>query len=221
VERKPRLLRGRSMLAEKRIVETRFSTSDQAPEPPERRQGERIVTILRVGALIVDGQRELCLIRNMSAGGLHAHVYSAVKPGQRVTVEFKTNQQIEGRIIWVREACAGIEFDTPVDITAMLANPSVLDNGWRPRMPRVEVDRLATLRVGAVTHWVHIRDISQGGVKIDCDQPIETGSPVVLTPEYFGPVAGTVRWQRDGQCGIAFNQLIPFDQLIKWLKRAS
>ena len=209
------------MLAEKRIVETSFSTSDQAPAPPERRRGERIVTILRVGTLIVDGQRELCLIRNISAGGMHAHVYSALEPGQRVTVELKSHQQIDGKIIWVRDENAGIEFDAPVDITAMLANPAVLDNGWRPRMPRVEVDRLAALRVGAATHWVHIRDISQGGVKVECEKPIEVGSPVVLTPEYFGPVAGAVRWQKDGACGIAFNEPIPFDQLIRWLKRES
>ena len=207
------------MLAESRIVETSFSTSDQVPTPPERRQRDRIVTILRVGALIVDGQRELCLIRNMSAGGLLAHVYSALQPGQKVTVELKTNQQIDGQVIWVKDDNAGIEFDSAVDITAMLANPPVLENGWKPRMPRVEVDRLATLRVGAANHWVHIRDISQGGVKVECDQPLETDAPVVITPEYFRPIAGSVRWQKDGTCGIAFNELIPFDQLIKWLKR--
>jgi hypothetical protein len=207
------------MFADDHVVETSFSTSARAPEPPERRQRDRIVTILRVGTLIVDGHRELCLIRNMSAGGLMAHVYSALQPGRDVIVELKTSQQIKGRVIWVRDDNAGIAFDQPVDITAMLANPAVLDNGWRPRMPRVEVDRLATLRVGATTHWVQIRDISQGGVKIECEQPIEIGSPVVLTPEHLDPVAGTVRWQHDAACGIAFNQPIPFDQLINWLQR--
>jgi hypothetical protein len=209
------------MLAGKRIVETSLSTSGQAPAPPERRRGERVVTILRVGTLIVDGERELCLIRNMSAGGMHAHVYSDLEPGQKVTVELRSHQQIDGTIIWVRDENAGIEFDAPVDITAMLATPAVLENGWRPRMPRVEVDRLATLRAGAKTYWVQIRDISQGGVKIECEPAIEVGSPVVLTPEYFGPVSGMVRWQKDGACGIAFNQPIPFDQLIRWLKRES
>jgi hypothetical protein len=28
-----------------------------------------------------------------------------------------------------------------------------------------------------------------------------------------------VRWHRDGTAGIAFNQLIPLDELIAWLKR--
>ena len=206
------------MLAENQILETSFSLSDQVPTPHERRNEDRYVTILRVGVLVIDGRRELCLIRNISAGGLMAHVYSPVEPGQRVTVELKTNQQIEGRIHWVRDADAGIAFDIPVDITQLLANPPVLENGWRPRLPRVEIDRLATLRVGARTYWVHTRDISQGGVKVDTDQPLEAGTAVVVTLENFRPLAGSVRWQKGRACGIAFNEMLPFEQLIQWLK---
>lgn len=209
------------MLAENQILETSFSFSEQVPTPPERREGERYVTILRVGVLVIDGRRELCLIRNISAGGLMAHVYSPVQPGQRVVVELKSNQQIEGQVEWVRDADAGIKFDCKVDVAQLLSNPQVLDNGWRPRLPRVEIDRLATLRVGARTYWVHTRDVSQGGVKIDTDQPLAVGSEVVITLENFRPLAGTVRWQRGRACGIAFNDLLPFEELIGWLKRAA
>ena len=209
------------MLAENQILETSFSFSDQVPTPPERRESERYVTILRVGVLVIEGRRELCLIRNISAGGLMAHVYSPVEPGQRVVVELKSNQQIEGQVHWVRDADAGIAFDAKVDVSQMLANPAVLDNGWRPRLPRVEIDRLATLRVGARTYWVHTRDISQGGVKIETDQPLETGAEVVVTLENLRPLAGTVRWQKGRACGISFNDLLKFDELIGWLKRAA
>ena len=207
------------MLAENQILETSFSFSDQVPAPPERREGERCVTILRVGVLVIDGRRELCLIRNISAGGLMAHVYSPVQPGQCVTVELKSNQQIEGKVEWVRDADAGIAFDTKVDVSQLLSNPQVLDNGWRPRLPRVEIDRLATVRVGARTYWVHTRDVSQGGIKIDTDQPLDVGTEVVITLENFRPLAGTVRWQKGRACGIAFNDLLPFEELIAWLKR--
>ena len=209
------------MLAENQILETSFSFSDQVPAPPQRRDGERYVTILRVGVLVIDGRRELCLIRNISAGGLMAHVYSPVQPGQCVTVELKSNQQIEGKVEWVRDADAGIAFDTKVDVSQLLSNPQVLDNGWRPRLPRVEIDRLATVRVGARTYWVHTRDVSQGGVKIDTDQPLDVGTEVVITLEDFRPLAGTVRWQKGRACGVAFNDLLPFEELIAWLKRAA
>ncbi|TXC63093.1 PilZ domain-containing protein [Sphingosinicella ginsenosidimutans] len=207
------------MLAQDRVEETSFSFSADVPLPPDRRHQDRHIKILRVGAIFVDGRRELCLIRNISAGGLMAHVYSSVRPGQHVTVELKTNQQVEGRVVWVREANAGVAFDHEVDIEELLANPAQLDNGWKARAPRVEVDRACVLRVGARTYRVRTRDISQSGIKIEFDRPIGSDTQVMVTPEDFRPVAGTVRWQQGGACGISFNQLVPLAELIAWLKR--
>ena len=207
------------MYVDQQIEETSFSFSQAIPQPPERRRQERHIRILRVGVLFVDGRRELCLIRNISAGGLMAHVYSPVQPDQRVTVELKSNQQIGGRIVWVRDGNAGIAFDAPVDVAELLANPTRLENGWRPRLPRVEVDRMATLRAGADSRRVRVRDVSQGGIKVEAERPPDPGTEVVVTFERLGSLAGTVRWADAGACGIAFNQLIPFDELIVWLKR--
>jgi len=209
------------MFAEDRVEETGFSFSSHVPMPPERRQDERFLKILRVGTLIVDGRRELCLIRNISAGGVLAHVYSHLARGKRVAIEFKAHQPVDGRVVWTREANVGIKFDQVMDVTELLANPAVLDNGWRPRTPRVEIDRMATLRAGARTLWVQARDISQNGVKVETDQPPEPDSEVVLTLEGFRPLHGVVRWRGEDACGISFNEPIPFHDLIGWLKRAA
>ena len=209
------------MFADKQVEETGFSFSGQVPAPREdRRDRDRFVTILRVGVLIIEGRRELCLIRNISAGGLMAHVYSSVQEGQHVTVELKSNQQIQGEIAWVRDSNAGIAFDAPIDIAGLLSSPAVLDNGWRPRTPRVEIDRFATLHVGNRTYWVQASDISQGGIKIVTDQPPEIGAEVLIELEKFRPLVGTVRWQNGRNCGIAFSVLVPFDELIGWLQRS-
>ena len=123
-----------------------------------------------------------------------------------------------GRVIWRDGSNIGIGFDEAIDVEELLAVEPVLPNGWKTRLPRVEVDRLATLRVGATTHWVNTRDISQGGVKIESDQPLDAGAEVVLSLEGFRPVAGVVRWYQEGFAGIAFNQVIPFRELMDWLR---
>ena len=209
------------MYLEDRVVETGFSFSNDVPQPPERRSTERHIKILRVGTVIVDGRRELCLIRNISAGGVMAHVYSQLTPGQHVSVELKTSQAVTGRVVWTRGGNAGIQFDTSVDVAELLAAPQGVDNGWRPRTPRVEIDRMATLRVGARTSWVHARDISQSGVKIEAeaDDAPAADEEVVITLEGFRPLPGVVRWAANGACGISFNALIPFGDLIDWLKQ--
>ena len=206
------------MLSKEAYGETTFSLSEDAPARPDRRGEPRHLTILRIGALIGPQGRELCLIRNISVGGLMAHVYSPHKEGDTVAVELRNNVQLPGRILWVDDSNVGIRFDTPIDVEEMLADQAALDNGWKPRPPRIEIDRLATLRVGARLYGVNTRDISQGGVKIETDQPIEAGTAVVLNLDRFRPVHGVVRWCADGFAGIAFNQVIPFQELIAWLK---
>ncbi len=200
------------------VEETTFSLSSETPRPRERRRDQRQMTILRVGTLHIAGRRELCLIRNISAGGLMAHIYSPVTLDERVSVELKTNHRVEGSIAWIEEANVGISFDAPIDLEDMLASHGQLENGWRPRLPRVEVDRLATLRVGAAVYGVSTRDISQGGVKIEIDAAVEAGQEVVLTLDKLRAVPGVVRWSHEGLCGIAFNQVIPFRELMTWLR---
>jgi hypothetical protein len=197
--------------------QTTFSLSNAAPQPPERRRQPRHMTILRVGTIFLDGRRELCLIRNISAGGLMAHIYSVVAEGQAVAVEFKSNHRLTGTVSWCEGMNVGVRFDSPVDVEELLASQSS-ENGQRPRLPRVETDCLATLRVGSHVYGVSTRDISQGGVKVETDAPFEEGTEVVLTLDKFRPVHGVVRWYSEGLCGIAFNQVIPFHELMSWLR---
>lgn len=200
------------------VEETTFSFSREAPQPCDRRTKPRHITILRVGTIVIDGRHELCLIRNISAGGLMAHVYSVLKPEQRLEVELKTHQRVVGKVSWCSGSNVGIAFDEPVDVEDLLASNSELQNGWRPRLPRVEVDRLGTLRVGSRIHALNTRDISQGGVKIEIDQPLDVGAEIVVTLEELPPIQGVVRWYQEGLCGISFNQIIPFHELINWLR---
>src|SRR3954468_8903498 len=208
------------MLANDLHDETTFSFSKRAPQPPpaERRNAPRHLTILRVGALIGREGRELCLIRNISGGGLMAHVYAQHAAGEPVAIELKTNHQIPGKVIWAEGSNIGVQFDAPIDVSEMLSSQAVPENGWGPRPPPVEVDRLATLRCGACVYGVNTRDISQGGVKIETDEPLEVDSQIVLTLDKFRPVHGIVRWCANGLAGISFNQLIPFSELMAWLR---
>ena len=205
------------MLSKENHEETTFSFSEAAPRPPERRRDPRHMTILRVGALIGPAGRELCLIRNISAGGLMAHVYSRHSAGEEVAIELRGNEPIAGKVLWVRESNVGVQFHQPIDVADMLSSQALLDHGWQPRMPRVEVDRLATVRCGARLYGVNTRDISQGGVKVETDQPLEVGAEIVLTLDRFRPIHGVVRWCSHGLAGLAFNQTIPFGELMAWL----
>src|SRR3954464_10524093 len=128
---------GCPMLEEQPVETTLYSLATVPPGMPERRNDERHMTLLRVGSLIIGDRRELCLIRNISAGGMLVRIYSAVTPGTRVAIELKQGEAVEGTILWSKDELVGVSFDAPIDILSLISAPA---DARRPRMPRLEVD---------------------------------------------------------------------------------
>jgi hypothetical protein len=204
------------MMEEMPVETTLYSLSDKAPSPDDRRGGERHLTLFRVGTMRVGDRRELCLIKNISAGGAMLRLYTGgAAIGQDLTVELKCGQPLRGRIAWVREPNVGLEFDSPIDVVAMLTQN---EDGPRPRMPRIECTSFVTIREGASLHRGRACDISQGGVKIETPVRFSSHAEVVVTLPDLPPQPGVVRWTDGGYAGVTFNRLLSLPVLIEWLR---
>lgn len=196
------------------IDTTLYSFADVVPMPPEARQDERHLTLFRVGALIVDERRELCLIKNVSASGMMIRTYSAMQEGGRVSVELKQGQMVHGDVRWVREYNVGIAFDQRIDVVELLS--ASLD-GPRPRMPRMEVQCSASIRQGAIVSTMTAHDISQGGLKVESRRLLSMAEDVVVTLPGLPAMQATVRWYEENFYGISFNRLLALSELVEWL----
>lgn len=200
---------------EEPVDTTLYSLSDAPPAPVERRDGERHMTLFRVGTIIIGDRRELCLIKNVSAGGMLIRAYSQLETGTAVSIEMKQGESIPARVSWTRDECAGIEFDTPVDVVDLLTNSM---SGPRPRMPRIEVCCIASVRRDGQVYGMRARDVSQGGVKVESDRDLPLGAEVVVTLPGLPPMPGVVRWRETGSYGISFNRLVALSDLVAWLQ---
>jgi len=209
-------MRRRSDKVEAQPVETTLYSLSDAPPAAEgdRRDGERHMTLYRVGSILVDGRRELCLIKNISAGGMMIRLYCTIQENTPVTVELKSGHPIRGRITWARDQNAGIVFDHSIDVIDILSSAM---NASRPRMPRIETHCHAGLRDGANALRVKVCDISQGGVKLECQSVLPKGADVVVTLPGLEPQPGLACWVEGGFIGVAFNCLLPLGELVAWL----
>lgn len=201
------------------IDTTTYSLADAPPAQPtsevERRDSERHLTLFRVGAMVVGGHRDLCLIKNISAGGMMLRVYCRLEVGTPLEIELKTGQPLRGRVSWVRDHQIGMAFAEPIDVLAILASE---EGGPRPRMPRIELKATAYVRQGAITTRLHCSDISQGGVKVDTPGRFNPGSEVVVTLPGLAPQPATVRWATACAAGISFNTPLSLAELVAWLR---
>ena len=193
---------------------TTYSLSSQPPAPDCRRENQRHLTLFRVGSLAIGERRELCLIKNISAGGMMIRAYAAIADGTFLSVELKCGIPVSGHVTWSRGRDIGVEFDNKIDVLDLLATNG---EGHRPRMPRIEVDCHATIRDGATVLRVKVVDISQGGIKICHEARILPGSDVVVTVPGLPAAAGVLRWNEGGCSGVTFNALIPLPTLMGWL----
>lgn len=182
----------------------------------DRRQDQRLITILRVGKMICARNQELCLIRNISEGGLMAHVYSPHEVGDRVVIELKSDHCVAGTIRWLQGDNVGIVFDERIDVAEVLRNRNTGD-GRRPRAPRLEVRGYARLRIGAETWRVEVSDLSQGGAKVKVADYLPVGEDAVIIIDGLRPVKAVIRWQEGDHVGLEFLPIIPLEELVQWL----
>jgi hypothetical protein len=206
----------RSDKVETQPVETTLYSLSPAPPAADsnRRDGERYMTLYRVGSILVEGRRELCLIKNISAGGMMIRLHCAIEEQTPVTMELKSGHPIRGRISWIRERDTGIAFDEPIDVIDILS--SAMD-APRPRMPRIETHCHAILREGSNSLHVRVWDISQGGVKLECQTILPQGADVIITLPGLEPQPGLACWVDRGFIGVTFNRLLPLSELVSWL----
>ena len=200
------------------VEATTYSLDDEVPpkqRQQQRRKSERYLTLYRVGALTIGERRELCLIKNLSAGGMLIRVYSKIAPGTRLAVELKQGEPVSGTARWTDKDSVGVTFDEPIDVLSLIALRS---DGPRPRMPRIGVGCTATVRDGAVVTRVRALNVSQGGLQVQSSVELPVGADVIVTLNGLAPEPAVVKW-RDGDCyGLAFNRVLAITQLVGWLQ---
>lgn len=190
--------------------------ADPADAPTMVAREERQVSLYRVGALDVEGRRELCVIRNVSSGGMMINAYSQIAPETVVSIEFKHGDPIKGVVVWTRDNMVGVQFDEPIDVSAVLASSP---DGPRPRMPRIDIHSPVTVREEAKIYRMCAIDISQGGVCVEGKDKLTIGADVVVSIGGLAPEAAVVRWHNGDCYGLGFNRLLSVPTLADWLQQ--
>jgi hypothetical protein len=83
------------------------------PLHPDRRTGERQISVLINAGIVHDGKDALCRIRNLSSGGVMVESSLSLAMDDRVTLQLRSGRMVEGVIRWIGEGRAGIAFSDP------------------------------------------------------------------------------------------------------------
>lgn len=181
--------------------------------PREQRQ----VTILLVARLVTDTGDELCRIRNISTRGMMLETGAPLDTDQRVRVELRNLQAVKGRIVWIKDGRAGLQFDAPVGTDLLRARVG-RRGAPRPRAPRVSTECPVLVRIEGRVSRAILLDLSSSGGKLAIAQRLAPGDQLMVTLPGLPPKRAAVRWAREGQAGMAFLEAIAFAELDGWLQ---
>ena len=185
----------------------------------DRRGGARYRTVFKVGVLQRHDFKELCLIRDISAGGLRARVYRYVPVGDMIEIEMNTGHVLRGVVVWERDMCVGVQFAGSIDLEAILATQDLTLAGKRIRSPRMPVDCHVTMRLDGRLHNGRLCDISQGGAKVRTALPLASRGDIVLMLPGFTAFHGSAQWIENDLVGLSLNRSIAFEPLVRWIRR--
>lgn len=170
------------------------------------------------GALVLGSARQICQIRKLGAGGAVLHADMPIAEGSRLELELEVGETLEGVVAWRQGSEIGVKFDQAVDILPIIARNLAGQPGERRRMPRIEIACPALLEYDGRTELAAIRDIAQGGVKIETPHPLDADRRVTVTPEGLHAIEGVVRWANGRVVGIAFDRELSWQELMPWLR---
>jgi len=169
--------------------------------------------------LLNGADRHACGLRKLSAVGATLRLAGMLPEDAPMRLELSNGQSMDGRLAWHSAGEAGFVFDQPIDVIGALARNLASLPAERRRVPRVETHQTVSIRHEGRVELARARNISQGGAGIETRLALAIGDPVQLNFDALRPLDGSVRWIRPGLAGVAFDEELPWQTLMPWLRQ--
>jgi len=167
-----------------------------------RRAAPRFTSLIRAAKLVCGKGEFVCVVRDVSASGVRLRCFHTIPEDPSMALELQNGESFE--IVRVRGdgAEASFRFRDPTVEVARL----VRENWEFPRRPlRIVMALPVTLRTLTGQTTGVTQNISQQGCRVETGLPLALAQSVVLQIPHLPGIRAKVRWRRDGECGLVFD----------------
>lgn len=186
---------------------------------PDRRTGERQISVLINAGLSHQDRDALCRIRNLSSGGVMIECGLPLGVDDPVSLHLRSGDIVTGRVRWTRDGKAGIAFDDPAS--------SALVTGTAARAaspighPLFRRSAWAGLSAGQKRERVAVKMISPTGIVVESgpDWGRESVFRVSIDElgEHMARLAGAGYRDDEDRLALIFMQPLHYRAFSEWL----
>jgi hypothetical protein len=196
---------------------TTFVVDDRLPWPEDPSSAAENGP-LDACVLFDSGVRRECVIHKISALGATLRGELGKMPGDEVSVELGTGQRAAGKVGWVRDGEAGISFNQPIDVLALINRKLVSQPVERRAMPRVELRCSVYVKWAGTISPALLRNISATGIQLEGEALPGKGTFVSVFFEGLNVPPGEVIWRRNNLIGVRLLEDLSWTSIMPWIR---
>jgi hypothetical protein len=179
------------------------------PEPCEERVAPRFTLLIRAAKLVAPGGEFICVIRDVSESGISLRGFHMLPGDGPQWLELQSGERNEIEPVWNRGLEAGYRFVNAVEVAALVAEAG----RFPKRQLRLNIAFPIELALIGGRFRAEAVNLSQQGARITCDALLAIDQPVRLCSGILPEVRARVRWRRDREYGLVFDDTFSLSQL--------
>jgi hypothetical protein len=182
---------------------------ETAPPPSEERDAPRFTLLIRAAKLVAPEGELVCVIRDVSETGVSLRGFHVLPATGELRLELRTGERIALEPVWSRGFEAGFRFLDTVEVGALVA-----EAGRFPKR-QLRLNMAFDVELAFLGGRVRARvlNLSQQGARIACDSLLAIEQPLRLCSGPLPEVRARVRWRRNREYGLAFDDTFSLSQL--------
>jgi len=195
-----------------RALKRQDSTLASAPaeaDGSEQRAAPRFTLLIRSAKLTGPGCEFLCVVRDASETGVSVRLFHPLPSDIPLTLELPNGDRHTLERVWESAGKAGFRFPEPTSFERLVESPS----RFAKRALRVKLEVPCDLMAGLRWVGATIGNISQQGALIRTQERLSLVQRVKLRAEGMPEISAKVRWRRNDEYGLSFEDTFQFAEL--------
>ena len=181
----------------------------QSGQAEELRAAPRFTLLIRAAKLTASDTEFLCVVRDASETGISVRLFHPLPADVPLTLELPNGDRHPLERVWEAEGKAGFRFVEAVSIERIVESPS----RFAKRAVRVNLQVPCDLWVGGRCVSAQIKNLSQTGALVTTTERLSLIQRVKIRAEGMPEVAAKVRWRRQDDYGLSFEDTFQFAEL--------
>lgn len=170
---------------------------------------QRQTLLLRTAKAVCTSGEYVCLVRNVSQGGVGLRFFHDVPPEERILLQLANGATYPIEQAWAGACDAGYRFAAEVDLAEFIEEPSPFAH----RDIRLAVETPAMLTIDGRDEAVTLINVSRSGARLRADRHLTVGAFARLEVPGFALRFGHLCWRKGFDHGAVFQHALTLETL--------